>query len=250
MEFHWPWVFLLLPLPWLFAARRNVVSEPAPDLPLRLSQALEQMNDKGLHYRRSLWVLRFGVWLCFIVALAQPHIDGGSSVRPASGRAVMLALDLSASMSTQDFFSESEAQSRLDAVKQVATEFVSKRQGDRIGLVLFGSKAYVSSPLTFDTETLRALINEAQIGLAGRTTAIGQALGLGILRLRDDPAHQKAIILVTDGHNNSGGAEPEDASELASSMGIVVHTIGLGKPNDEAEGQSTDVDFKTLAAIA
>jgi len=248
MEFNWPYAFVLLILPLLLPSRRE--QNIAPRLPERLRLSLARIGKPAGASGRFRSLLRTLLWFFFVTAMAQPHIDGGSSVRPATGRAIVLALDLSASMSTRDFSRDGNSQSRLETVKQVATDFVARRAGDRIGLVLFGSHAFVASPLTFDTGALQAAIDDAELGLAGRTTAIGQALGLGILRLREDPADKKAIILVTDGHNNAGGAEPEKAAELAGEFGIVVHTIGLGQEQTSTEAESARVDFDSLKEIA
>jgi Ca-activated chloride channel family protein len=165
----------------------------------------------------------------------------------------MLAIDLSGSMEKRDFELDEKRSRRLDAVKRVATDFVATRRGDRVGLVLFGDEAFAAAPLTFDMDSLNSVIAEAGIGMAGRTTAIGDALGLSIIKLREDAAREKAIILLSDGTNNAGATEPEDAARLAVEEGIRVHTIALSGKANSKPGQmdpAADLDTATLEAIA
>ena len=129
-------------------------------------------------------------------------------------------------MERRDFTIGNEAVNRLVVVKNIASEFIDNRKGDRVGLVLFGSEAFIAAPLTYDVDSVNTTLQGSGIGMAGRTTAMGDALGLAIKSLRDDPAVEKAIVLLSDGTNNSGTVEPEDAAELARSLGITVHTIG------------------------
>lgn len=190
-----------------------------------------------------------------ITAIAQPYTHDDAIVQPASGRALTLLIDLSTSMERKDFTLNGEAVNRLTVVKHIGEKFISARKGDRIGLVLFGSEAFIASPLTFDLPSVNATLQSSGIGMAGRTTAIGDAMGLAIKALRDDPAPDKAMVLLSDGTNNSGSAEPEDAAALANSLGITVYTIGLGSDgsaNDSQQFQSAaaDLDEETLQSIA
>ena len=158
-------------------------------------------------------------------------------------------------MERRDFSIDNETVNRLVVVKNIASEFIGSRKGDRVGLVLFGSEAFIASPLTYDVDSVNTTLQGSGIGMAGRTTAMGDALGLAIKSLRDDPAVEKAIVLLSDGTNNAGTVEPEDAAELAISLGITVHTIGLGSEDAGIEGQqfqsaSADLDEATLKAVA
>jgi Ca-activated chloride channel family protein len=170
----------------------------------------------------------------------------------------MLAVDLSGSMQTQDFSLNGQQVTRLDAIKAIAGEFIKLRVGDRIGLILFGTQAYVQTPLTFDRTTVNTLLQESAIGLAGDQTAIGDAIGLATKRLRENPQGNKVLILLTDGASNAGEVEPLKAAELAAKEGLTIYTIGIGADEMEVESAfgtqrvnpSSDLDEKTLKGIA
>ncbi len=255
ISMHWPWIWLLLPLPLLFIARAR--TGPAPSeamaIPPQLADALDrQVSDQT---RSRLWSI-VRTWLCWILllgAISQPFLTLGSTVQPASGRAIMMAIDLSGSMEKRDFILNNERVNRLTAVKAMASEFVLSRRGDRVGLVLYADEAFAASPLTFDVSALASAIAEAGIGMVGRTTAIGDALGLATVKLRADPAKEKAVILLSDGTNNSGSTEPEDAAALAKEFGVRVHTIALTGAAENATGAmdpAADLDTATLQAVA
>lgn len=255
VSFGLPLAFLALPLPLVFLwgqARARVTDAPA--LPPALAQALSEAGP-GAGVRPSpRLVLLWLAWLCLVAGAAQPRIATGEAVTPASGRALALAVDLSGSMERRDFTLDGEARDRLSAVKAVAGAFIGRRQGDRIGLVLFGDEAFSASPVSFDRSAVIHALNESAIGMAGRTTAIGEALGLAIVKLRDDPAPQRAIVLLSDGTNNAGSVEPEDAARLARDNGIRIHTIGLGSIRQADDGSpldpSADLDEATLKAVS
>ena len=140
----------------------------------------------------------------------------------------MLAIDLSESMREQDFQIGGQWVDRLTAGKRVARNFIERREGDRLGLILFGAQAYLQTPLTFDRDTVLTLLDEAQIGLAGQATAIGDAVGLAIKRLRDTADEERVLILMTDGANTSGEVDPLQAAKLAAREGLKIYTIGIG----------------------
>lgn len=248
----WPWALLLLPLPlaMVLAARRE-----RPDaivVPPLLAEALavaDGQRSGGAHWRTALlWI----AWVLLVGAIAQPALIAGSAVTPATGRAMVVAIDLSSSMERKDFELGGQAVDRLTALKSVARGFITARQGDRIGLVLFGDEAFVAAPISYDLASISNALEESAIGMAGRATAIGDALGLAIVKLRDDPAAEKAIVLLSDGTNNSGEAEPEDAARLAKQLGIRIQTIGMASTG--AGGQTmdpaADLDEETLKRIA
>ena len=260
IEFSWPWIFLLLPLPivviWL---KRQKTAAEAILVPPALAGALNKIEQRKSHRGISLKAIRLILltlaWIALLTAIAQPFKPEPGSATAASGRAITLLIDLSTSMERRDFTIDNEAVNRLVVVKNIASEFIDNRKGDRVGLVLFGSEAFIATPLTYDVDSVNITLQGSGIGMAGRTTAMGDALGLAIKSLRDDPAVEKAIVLLSDGTNNSGTVEPEDAAELARSLGITVHTIGLGSEDAGVEGQqfqsaSADLDEATLKAVA
>lgn len=230
IEFAWPLAFLLLPLPllawwWLPSA------EPRRQAALRVP-TLEDFRcaegGGGARTHRGRILLAALGWLGLVTAVARPEWLGDPVDMPASARDVMLAVDLSRSMQEQDFELAGQRVDRLAATKAVASEFIERRAGDRLGLVLFGEQAYLQTPLTFDHETLARLLDEAVIGLAGQATAIGDAIGLAVKRLREQPAESRVLILMTDGANTAGEVDPRQAAELAAREGMTIYTIGIG----------------------
>ncbi len=171
--------------------------------------------------------------------------------RTASGRDIMLAIDLSGSMAIEDFTLDGETVSRLDAVKRVATRFVAARRGDRVGVVIFADRAYVAAPLSWDLTAVARAIDSAEIGLTGRSTAISDGLGLALKRILADPAKSRVIVLLSDGRDTAARLDPRQAARLAAENGVRVHTIALGPEDMEERPASRDaVDIATLRAIA
>jgi Ca-activated chloride channel family protein len=170
----------------------------------------------------------------------------------------MFAVDLSGSMERPDFNLNGEQVDRLTVVKDVAGKFIERRAGDRIGLILFGKRAYVQTPLTFDLKTVRTMLEESVIGLAGKETAIGDAIGLAVKRLKERPIDSRVLILLTDGANTAGEVDPVQAASLAKEAGLKIYTIGVGADRMEVDSffgtqlvnPSSDLDEKTLSTIA
>jgi len=255
----WPWVLLLLPVPllvwWLLPAPRQTAQRAlkVPDL-----ERFDNVTaGASLGASRSWrWWLACLVWALVVIALARPQWLGEPVSSMVSGRDLMLAIDISGSMDEQDLYAGGQPRSRIDVVRGVGSNFINRRAGDRIGLIMFGSQAYVQTPLTFDHATVQHFLAEASVGLAGRSTAIGDAIGLAVKRLRDRPQQSRVVILVTDGANSAGVVEPLDAARVAAQNDIRIHTIGVGA---EAQGgrsvfgfgvQRNELDEKTLQAIA
>jgi len=203
--------------------------------------------------RATLLIL---AWLTLLAATARPQSFGEPIGIPVTGRDLMLGIDISGSMREADLYAGNTRATRMAVVKQVAQDFVSRRAGDRVGLIMFGSQAYVQTPLTHDHETVQHFLDEAAVGLAGRSTAIGDAIGLAVKRLRDRPDASRVLILLTDGENSAGVIEPVAAARLAATSGIRIHTIGVG--SDVREGvfnvpfgnQRSELDEATLRAIS
>ena len=247
MHFVWPWAFALLPLPWLLrlllprAASTNAAALQVPylqDFQLTTGSAAISTNIK----RWPLFIYTL-LWICLLSATARPQWIGDAIELPVSGRDLMMAIDLSGSMA-EPFNYNYRSVNKLDATKVVASKFIENRVGDRIGLILFGDQAYLQSPLTFDRTTVRILLSEAVVNLAGRATAIGDAIGLAIKRFSDHKNDDRILILLTDGMNTAGEIKPAKAAELAAKKGLKIYTIGIG------DRGSRDLDEKTLHAIA
>ncbi|MFO7550994.1 MAG: VWA domain-containing protein [Haliea sp.] len=228
----WPWVALLLPLPLLMrrfwpAAHSE---EPALRVPFfQRWQALgQQQSQRGNDGNRATLLLLWLLWICLLLAAARPIWIGDPVELPKSGRDLMLAVDLSGSMRVEDMQVGNNLVRRIDAVRTVGADFISRRQGDRVGLILFGSNAYVQSPLTFDVATVEQFLLDARIGFAGQETAIGDAIGLAVKRLRERPAESRVLVLLTDGQDTASTIGTMDAARLAQGLGIRIYTIGIG----------------------
>lgn len=231
LTFAWPWVFLLLPLPWL--ARRLLRPHAQREAALRvpnLGQFEPLAPQRGLS-NSAHWLPLLALWLIWIsllTAAARPERVGDTVMVPISGRDLMLAVDLSGSMNREDMILNGRPASRLEVLKVVFDDFVARRGGDRVGLILFGTNAYLKAPLTFDLHTVNRLMQETPLGIAGGRTAIGDGIGLAVKHLRDRPSENRVLVLMTDGANNSGELEPLKAAELAAQAGVRIYTIGFG----------------------
>ena len=261
LELIWPWALALAPLPLLYRWLRKPVQVQMRALraPLLASAAAGSSSTVSSSWRKSLLLgLLATIWLCTLLALARPVWIGEPVALPTSGRDILLAVDISGSMEREDMQLRGNTVNRLIAVKAVVGDFVTQREGDRLGLILFGERAYLQTPLTFDRKTMQTLLYEAQLGFAGNGTAIGDAIGLSVKRLQDRPANHRVLILLTDGANNAGELEPLQAAELASRVGVKIYTIGVGAETQETWGlfgnrvtnPSADLDEKTLGEIA
>lgn len=262
LHFDWPWVFILLPAPWLvrrlFAPLPKTVAD-ALHVPF-LTDFNWSVPGHTAPQRPNRWVVLMAslAWLLLVLATARPEWLGEPADLPASGRDLMLAVDLSGSMQTKDFKINDRPIDRLTIAKQVAADFIRRRVGDRTGLILFGVHAYLQTPLTLDRETTAQLLEEAQIGLAGKETAIGDAIGLAVKKIRESPKNSRALILVTDGANTAGVVSPLKAARMAATEGIKIYTIGVGADEmmvrtlfgSQKVNPSADLDEKTLTEMA
>ncbi len=258
-EFELPWIFLLLPLPWLihrFLSPLETGDEAALRVPFADELGIGQSDERKP--LKLLLLLLITGWILLLSAAARPVWMGDAVDVPVSGRDLLLAVDLSGSMQVEDFRLGGNTVNRLMATKAVVGEFIKRRDGDRLGLILFGSQAYLQTPLTFDRQTVHQLLQESAIGLAGKETAIGDAIGLAIKKLKDHPDGQKVLILITDGANTAGEVQPIKAAELAAGQGVKIYTVGIGADEmivqslfgAQRVNPSADLDEKTLTAIA
>lgn len=257
LQLAWPWLLLALPLP-LLAWK---LLPPAPRNPGFLRGPLfSYSSDVSVaaepRPRWRLW-LAIPIWILLVLACCRPQWVGDPIQLPVSGRDLMLAVDLSGSMKMEDMEIAGRQLDRLSAVKSVAGDFIARREGDRLGLILFGDRAYLQTPLTFDRQTVKTLLDEAVHGLAGEKTAMGDAIALAVKRLRESHENNRVLILLTDGANTAGSIQPLKAASLAAQEGIRIYTVGVGADPQVVEGffgqrmlAGGDLDEKTLEAIA
>ncbi|MAN69767.1 MAG: BatB protein [Gammaproteobacteria bacterium] len=264
IEWLWPLAFLLTPAPilvrWLIKASRK--KQPALTVPsLEGFSGLSSNESFSATLSTVKLIILWLAWILLIAAVARPQWVGEMVSLPTTGRDLMLAIDISGSMATEDMQVNNEYVDRLSVVKAVISQFLDARKGDRVGLVLFGTNAYVQAPLTFDLKSVKKLMIEAPVGIAGGKTAIGDAIGLTVKRLRERQNEEKVVILLTDGANNVGEIPPIKAAELASVDGIKIYTIGVGAEEmrvpslfgslaGRTTNPSADLDEETLSKIA
>ena len=279
----WPWLALLLPLPWLIYVLRSPMESRGVALFVPMAATLATQSADIVRGSRSARVIFALIWLLLVAAAVRPQWLGEPQPVPTTGRRLMLAIDTSGSMATEDM---AGGASRLRVVQSVAGRFIDGRHGDRVGLILFGTEPYLQAPLTADLATVHRFLNEALVGVAGTQTAIGDAIGLAIKRLRaegrgdgaggvggaggaagapgaggaagaagaGEAARQTVLVLLTDGENDAGAMPPLEAAGLAAQAGLRIYTIGVGAaPESRMFGMSagnTDLDEDTLKAIA
>ncbi|WP_122562833.1 VWA domain-containing protein, partial [Pseudomonas viridiflava] len=195
-EFVWPWVFALLPLPWLMRFVLPMADSGEAALKVSFLNELEGLSGRRAKANLPAWRQRSPfllIWLFLLIAAARPQWLGEPLPVAASGRDLLVAVDVSGSMDYPDMQWQSDEVSRLVLVQHLLGDFLEGRQGDRVGLILFGSQAFVQAPLTFDRRTVRIWLDEAKIGIAGKNTAIGDAIGLALKRLRLRPANSRVL---------------------------------------------------------
>jgi len=264
LAFVWPMLFWILPLPllvyWLIPPRKQ--NEAALRIPTFNTLASIDQHHSNTTSILKLFLVSL-IWLLVVVAAARPQWIGDTIQLPATGRDLLLAVDISGSMNTDDMVVDGEQVPRIATVKKVVSDFVKRRTGDRLGLILFGTRAYLHVPLTFDRKVVEDQLKETEIGFAGTDTAIGDAIAIATKRLRQKSAQgsqekQRVIILLTDGSNNSGEINPKQAADLAKMAGIKIHTIGIGADSmvvrnfffSQKINPSADLDEKMLTYIA
>jgi Ca-activated chloride channel family protein len=257
LELSWPWLLLLLPLPLLVKSQHQQVSAAGLLLPPLAKVAQQHRFAQANNRRPKIWLL-WMIWILLVLAAAQPKWLGEPVSMPQQGRDMMLAVDLSGSMNISDMVIDGQAFNRLDAVKYVLNQFIEKRQGDRLGLVLFADAAYQQTPLTFDHKTVQQMMDEAVLGLVGQRTAIGEAIGLSVKRFNTYQSSNKVLILLSDGANTAGNIQPREALKLAKAAGVKIYTVGVGAEQMVQQGifgpqlinPSDDLDEKLLTELA
>ena len=257
LEFGYPWLAILALLPLLLRVKRHATSNTVLTLPALAK--LASTSTQPRYSRFSLHsLLAVGIWLLLVLAATQPRWLGEPVTMPQQGRDLMLALDLSGSMEIADMQYQGQSINRLDAVKLVVSDFIQRRQGDRIGLILFADAAYQQTPLTFDLVTVQKMLDDSVLRLVGTRTAIGEAIGLAVKRLNTYDSSNKVLILLSDGANTAGNIQPLEALQLARAAGVKIHTIGVGAEQmvqQSVFGQrvvnpSQDLDEQLLTQLA
>lgn len=236
---HWPWVFVLLPLPWIIW---RWLPEACATTSLRLPYQWLTLAKGQAPRARLVPLLMAAAWLALLLAAARPQHLGPPLAQHHSGRSMLLCVDVSGSMKTRDMELGGQSVNRFQAVKAIVGNFIKQRHGDNMGLVLFGSHAYLVTPLTYDLGAVAAQLDSAAIGIAGQQTAIGDAIAIGTKRLIAKHAKQpknpqnSVLILLTDGINNRGSITPAAAATAAKQAGIRIYTIGVGANRLQAPG--------------
>ncbi|MFT5041263.1 MAG: Ca-activated chloride channel family protein [Hyphomicrobiaceae bacterium] len=255
VEFADPWLLAMLPLPlltwWLIPPHRQRVSSlRVPFFNELVAVAGAEASSGAIVMRRRAlqMILAVGAWALLVLGLAQPEYVGEPIVRTSAARDVMLAIDLSGSMDYRDFpDGNGKIVRRLDAVQRVVDQFVSERDSDRLGLIVFGDRPFVQLPFSRDVETARALVDLMDVGMAGPQTALGDAIGLAIHSFESSEVEERLLILLTDGNDTASKMSPLNAAGIAQLAGVEIYTIGIGDPTAQGEDK---VDFDVLRSVA
>ena len=230
LQLAWPWILAAVVAP-LLVARLVPRAPDAAGAPIRVpyfEEALGWSRRATVSRPRVRQMVALFAWGALVLAAARPQWIGDPVSLPVHGRDVMLALDLSGSMREQDMKSAAGFEQRIDTVKRVAGDFVARRAGDRVGLILFGTRAYLQTPFTLDLDTVSEMVSETVLGLAGEQTAIGDAIGLAVKRLRERATHERVLVLLTDGADTASRVDPLSAARFAAEEGITIYAVGVG----------------------
>ncbi len=254
-SFEWPWLFLLLPAPWLVHRFLPAYEPASPSLRVsffrRLERLLGEAEPQALLSRSWLRLLGLVVvWLLVLTALARPVQLGAPVTRETSARDLLLAVDLSGSMSAVDLATPQAPQrNRLDVVKAVVGDFVKKRHGDRLGLVVFGDAPFVQVPFTTDTSVVERLLNETDVAMAGPRTALGDAVGLCLRLFSRSQAKERVAIVLTDGNDTGSLVTPVRAARIAREQGVRLYVVGVGDPHVLGEESLNEGVLRQMATL-
>ncbi|MCI2285546.1 VWA domain-containing protein [Colwellia sp. MSW7] len=259
ITFAWPWLLLLCPLP-LFIYWLPKKNDAQASAALIIPQLIESSSVKATNQekKKAPLIILSICWLLTVVALSRPQWLGDAIDIPTEGREMMIAVDLSGSMQIEDMELNGRTVNRLDMLKVVLGDFIERRVGDRLGLILFGDDAYMQTPMTFDRKTVKQMLDESVLGLVGRKTAIGDAIGLAVKRFDAKQKSNKVLLLLTDGQNTAGKISPEQALELAVAKNITIYSIGIGADvmlqeslfGTRRVNPSSELDERTLTKLA
>ncbi|MGL4838354.1 MAG: vWA domain-containing protein [Shewanella sp.] len=255
LSIAWPWLLILLPLPLLLRRQQTALVDGGRLQLPGISQTVKaQHRTHSPRSRKSYWLM----WCLLVLAIARPQWLGEPIELPSKGRDLMLAVDLSGSMQIEDMIINGKTVDRFTLIQQVVSDFIERRKGDRIGLILFADHAYLQAPLTQDRRSVAQFLREAQIGLVGKQTAIGEAIALGVKRFEQIDESNRVLILLTDGSNNAGNIDPDHAADIAAHRQVTIYTVGVGADvlerrtlfGRERVNPSMDLDETQLQRIA
>lgn len=256
---------LLLPLVvyFMFPAIKKTYGDALKVPFLADIKQIQSVSGKGISFKPAVFsaikiFLLALVWVLIVLALCRPQWVGKPIPVKNEGREILLVVDISNSMSEEDFQYKNKMYSRLTAVKNVIDNFIDKRTSDRIGLVLFGTQAYLQAPLTYDKQSVKEILWNSDAGMAGNSTSIGDAVGVALKNLAESEGkpENKVIILLTDGENNDGSLSLPQAIALAKDEGVKIYTIGAGSDSENFFGGlfsipvNTGLDEESLQALA
>lgn len=258
IHFEWPYLFLLLPLPllvyWLPTKNKSEI------VPLKMPVLLQGMDTAitATSNKKAPLIFLSLIWILLVLASTRPQWLGEAVNIPSEGREMMIAVDLSRSMQVEDMSLNGRPVNRLDMLKVLLGDFIERRTGDRLGLILFGDDAYMQTPMTFDRKTVEQMLDEAVLGLVGDRTAIGDAIALAVKRFNEAENSNRVLLLLTDGQNTAGKVTPEEALELAIAKNITIYSIGIGADvmlqqsifGARKVNPSNDLDEKSLKNMA
>lgn len=255
IEFQYIWAFALLPLPPILSRLLPAHREPRSAVGVPFMERLSAITGRKpapgaaiVQGSRTQQVFLALAWILLVSALARPQWIESPITKEVSTRDLLLAVDLSGSMETEDFSNASgRTVDRLTAVKQVLDQFLSRRKGDRVGLIFFGSAAFVQAPFTDDLAVVRTLLDEAQVRMAGPQTMMGDAIGLALNVFENSDTQERVLIVLTDGNDTGSQVPPQNASKIAADKNIIIHTVAIGDPQSVGEEK---LDAETLKAMS
>lgn len=252
-EFGNIWMFALLPLPIIVYLIAPPLRQKREALRFPRFETSEQLLKKKRSKSAWIspksfiqWFMIWLVWICVVTAAASPQLVGEPEKQVKTARSFMIAADISFSMANSDWDVDGEKLTRWDGVKEVMQTFIDKREGDRLGLIFFGTNAYLQVPLTTNHDVVKYMLDQTEVGMAGQMTSIGKAIGYASKVFKQDTIDQKVVLILTDGQDGGEGITPLDAARLANGDSIKIYTIGIGEPSSAGDG----LDEETLKEIA
>jgi len=259
ISFAWPWLFALLPLPliiYFLPAKKSANQQSALVMPVLINVTSTAVTTQ--QKRKGPLIVLSICWVLLILAMSRPQWLGEAIDIPSEGREMMIAVDLSGSMEIEDMSLNGRNVNRLQMLKVVLGDFIARRVSDRLGLILFADDAYMQTPMTFDRKTVKQMLDESELNLVGKKTAIGDAIALAVKRFDAKQESNKVLLLLTDGQNTAGKISPEQALELAVAKDITIYTVGIGADvmlqqsmwGTQRINPSSDLDEKSLSSIA